>query len=98
MANGILVYSKNAIRNTGVLTISKDNWIDLDNSVYAKQNIVTLNGVNDKTILNGGVALESLQIAKDCGLANMNKCSENQVIFYAQSVPTDNIQIEYYIL
>ena len=80
------------------LTIPNTGWVDEVHGYYLKKLVLSVAGITESMIVNLSIALESDEVAVDCGFASINESGNGTLTFYAESVPGDNINATYYVL
>lgn len=80
------------------LIIPNTGWTDEINGSYTKKLVLEIDEINTNMAVNITIALDSEEIAQECGLAAINESGAGTLTFYAESVPTDNINAKYYIV
>ena len=80
------------------LTIPNTGWVDEVHGNYLKKLVLSVDGITESMIVNLNIALESDEVAVDCGFASINKSGNGTLTFYAESVPSASINATYYVL
>ena len=80
------------------LTIPNVGWVDEVHGSYLKKLVLSVEGITENMIVNLNIALESDEVAVNCGFASINESGNGTLTFYAESVPGDNINATYYVL
>ena len=80
------------------LTIPNTGWVDEVHGSYLKKLVLAVDGITESMIVNLNIALESDEVAVNCGFASINKSGNGTLTFYAESVPSASINATYYVL
>ena len=80
------------------LTIPNVGWVDEVHGNYLKKLVLSIEGITENMIVNLNIALESDEVAVDCGFASINESGNGTLTFYAESVPSASINATYYVL
>lgn len=80
------------------LTIPTIGWTTEANGPYKQKLVLPVEGITASSIVNITINLVSEEVAQDCGLASTNESGDGTITFYAESVPSQEIQVTYYVL
>ena len=80
------------------LTIPNTGWVNEVHGSYLKKLVLAVDGITKNMIVNLNIALESDEVAVNCGFASINKSGNGTLTFYAESVPSASINATYYVL
>lgn len=80
------------------LTIPVTGWTEETNGPYTQKLVLNVEGITSSSIINVTINLASEEVAQDCGLASVNESGEGTITFFAESVPSLEIQATYYVL
>lgn len=81
-----------------VLTIPTTGWVRAGVGQYGYSISISVAEVTAQDIVSCQIKAESNEAAANCNLAFQNQSGAGTVTFYAETVPTAEIRMEYYVL
>ena len=95
----VLLESKPDKNASGTIVIPTTGWVDNTDDTYIKKKItVEVEAVQDTDFIVGSVVFDSSEEANKCGLLNSIETGNGTVTFYANSVPTSEIYLNYTLI
>lgn len=94
----VVAGTADSITKAQTLTIPTEGWNPAAVGQYSYSITIQVPGITAQDIPSGTISIETEHTAQNCNLATQCQSGEGTITFYAETVPAEPMNYEYYIL